>query len=93
MAGDPDHNQQAPRPVEATDATSTRRPARERRDASEYGGVVLSVFTRWCGWATFSGSCGSGLTDGGIEYVEMPVGRVRGRIRARPVPEGDRSVC
>ena len=29
----------------------------------------------------------------GIEHVEMCVGRCCGLNRARPVPEGDRSVC
>ena len=35
----------------------------------------------------------SGLTRWDIENVEMSVGRTVGRIWARPVPEGDRSVC
>ena len=67
-------------------------PPSTQRHASESGGVVLSVFQRLVRLGYVQRLLRLGLTGWNIDMV-MSVGRDRGRIRARPVPEGDRSVC
>ena len=61
---------------------------------------VRMVGATWCGIHRLVRAGGhgqrllwSGLTRWSIGVVEMSVGSVAGMDGARPVPEGDRSVC